>query len=396
MTLRNFFSRKWLGAWLAAAGMIASGAGSAFAGDKCGCNVGPCEQASTCDPGCEDEGGCFSMMNLFGEDGEGSSLNFGGWTQWGYYSETNGMFFDNDNRQFKNHQSWLYAEKVADGSEGFDWGFRADLMYGQDADDTQAFGSNPGSWDYLNGWDRGYGYGWALPQAYAEVAFGDLSIKAGHFYTLLGYEVVPATGNFFFSHAYTMFNSEAFTHTGALATYSASDDVTLYAGWTMGWDTGFRQNNGGSSFLGGFSTALGEDAKLTYITTAGDFGAIGEGYSHSIVLDLTLTEDLNYVIQSDLLDTRDSALGINTETIGLNQYLFYTLTDEVKLGGRVEWWKRDGISHYGITGGVNIRPIENLVIRPEVRHDWAPAGNTVDPAGKSNFTTFAADVILSF
>ena len=96
------------------------------------------------------------------------------------------------------------------------FGFRADLMYGQDADDTQAFGNPPGTWDYLNGFDEGAGYGWAIPQLYGEVALGEhVTVKAGHFYTLVGYEVVTAPDNFFFSHAMTMFNSEPFTHTGS-------------------------------------------------------------------------------------------------------------------------------------------------------------------------------------
>ncbi len=48
-----------------------------------------------------------------------------------------------------------------------------------------------------------------------------------------------------------MFNSEPFTHTGVLGTYTGNDDVTLYGGWTLGWDTGFDQFDGGSNFLGG-------------------------------------------------------------------------------------------------------------------------------------------------
>ena len=61
---------------------------------------------------------------------------------------------------------------------------------------------------------------------------GDLSIKAGHFFTLIGYEVVGATGNFFYSHAFTMNNSEPFTHTGVLGTYDLGDGYTSYFGWT--------------------------------------------------------------------------------------------------------------------------------------------------------------------
>jgi hypothetical protein len=65
-------------------------------------------------------------------------------------------------------------------------------------------------------WDNGK-YGWAAPQSYIQLNKGDWDIKIGHFFTLVGYEVIPKTGNFFYSHSYTMFNSEPFTHTGALA-----------------------------------------------------------------------------------------------------------------------------------------------------------------------------------
>ena len=146
------------------------------------------------------------------------------------------------------------------------------MMYGIDANDTQAFGNPNGSWDFDNGFDHG-SYGWAIPQAYFEVALGDsLSIKAGHFYTLVGYEVVTAPDNFFYSHAMTMYNSEPFTHTGVLATAGMGDNVTLYGGWTLGWDTGFDQLNNGSSFLGGVGLTLTDDAAVTYIATAGNFG----------------------------------------------------------------------------------------------------------------------------
>ena len=91
----------------------------------------------------------------------------------------------------------------------------------------------------------------AIPQLYVEAGYGDLSVKAGHFYTIIGYEVVQATGNFFYSHAYTFNFSEPFTHTGVLATYNANDNVTVYGGYTLGWDSGFDDN--GDAFLGGIS-----------------------------------------------------------------------------------------------------------------------------------------------
>ncbi len=95
---------------------------------------------------------------------------------------------------------------------GFDIGGRIDYIYGTDGPDTQAFGIDNDHWD--NGWDNGNDYGSAIPQLYMEAGYGDLSVKVGHFYTIIGYEVVQAPDNFFYSHAYTMYNSEPFTHTG--------------------------------------------------------------------------------------------------------------------------------------------------------------------------------------
>ena len=64
-------------------------------------------------------------------------------------------------------------------------------MYGTDGYDTQAFGNDPGEWDFQNGFDHGR-YAFAIPQLYGVLEKGDLSIKFGHFFTLVGYEVVPA------------------------------------------------------------------------------------------------------------------------------------------------------------------------------------------------------------
>lgn len=300
---------------------------------------------------------------LFPENPWGTKV--GGWVQAGYHNKSDGRFNSHPDRLHA-HQTWLYAEKVANGECGWDWGFRADFVYGVDAQDTQAFGNNPGRWDFQNGFDHG-DYGWAIPQAYAELAKGDLSIKIGHFFTLVGYEVVTAPDNFFYSHAYTMYNSEPFTHTGAVATYGVSDALTVYAGWTLGWDTGFDQFDQGSNFLGGFSYALSDNVTMTYILGFGNLGWRGEGYNHSVVFDVALTEKLNYVFQTDYVDTDTD---VANDDVGINQYLFYQLNNCWAVGGRFEWWKRDGASLYEATAGLNWKPRPNFVMRPEIRYNW--------------------------
>jgi len=370
-------------------------------GSSCGCqsacDCGAAEGAC----GCEDDacGGCGAgggTCFLFGPNEAAEAfpgdnvlgMKIGGWFQAGYHNkQTPNSAARGDLGAFNDvpgtinlQQSWIYAERVANGEDGWDWGFRGDLVYGTDAQKTQAFGGD--DWD--NDWDNGV-YGWALPQAYFEIANGRTSVKVGHFFTLVGYEVVTAPDNFFYSHSLTMFNSEPFTHTGALATWTG-DNITLYGGWTAGWDTGFEQFNDGSNFLGGFSVNLLEDVAFTYILTAGNFGRRGDdGYSHSLLFDVTLTDNLTYILQSDFV--RVDSTG--DEDVGINQYLIYSFNDCIGVGARVEWWQDDFASQYEATFGVNVRPHANFVLRPEIRHDWNPGANF-------DQTTFGIDGIFTF
>ena len=373
-------------------------------GDGCGCGSSVCGGGgllSGMGPGIV-EG--FALADILGFD----AIDVGGWTQFGYHdlptplstTFNEGLSFNDVPNQLNLHQQWFYMGKEADGSNGFDWGFRADFIYGTDAQKTQAFGNTPGVFD--EDWDFGE-YGWAIPQLYGEIAINDLSVIVGHFFTLVGYEVVTAPDNFFYSHALTMFNSEPFTHTGVLTTYSGFENLTLYNGWTLGWDTGFDQYNGGADgqhgniYLGGFSASLLDAVTMTYICTFGDFGfnndtANGGGagdsdYSHSVVFDVTLTDRLNYVFQTDYKKVDNTANTV--EDLGINQYLFWQWNDIVSFGTRMEWWKHDDVDYNEVTGGVNIKLLDNLVMRPEYRKDWVPANSFEQ-------NTFGCDFILTY
>ena len=363
-----------------------------------------CDGCDGCDCGAGVGGGLcgFTLAGLLGMDD--SPITIGGWTQIGYHDRNtplsvarNDLLAFNDlPSQVNLHQQYLYLGKEADGSKGFDIGGRVDFLYGTDAQKTQAFG-NPGAQFRDQGTfdaslDHG-DYGFAIPQLYGEVAIGDLSVIVGHFYTIVGYEVVTAPDNFFYSHSLTMFNSEPFTHTGVLTTYSGFDNITLYNGWTLGWDTGFDNANGGTSYLGGVGIELTDALTFTYITTYGNFGLRDNGnddsYSHSCVLTAGLTDNLQYVLQSDYLRIDNPGGGILQDQVGINQYLFFSLTDIVSLGGRMEWWKNDGTSNYAATGGMNVRLGESLIWRPEYRKAWSPGGGYDDEI-------FGMDMILTY
>lgn len=319
-------------------------------------------------------------------------IKIGGWFQLGYHTEGSRLpnrraitspggtgLFNNRPNEVQLQQAWVYAEKEADtGGCGWDWGFRIDYVYGTDGPNTQAFGSVDGHWD--TSWDNGpndLGYGSALPQVYATLAYNNLTVKAGHFYTIIGYEVVAAPDNFFYSHAFTMNNNEPFTHTGVLAEYNYSDTITAWGGWTQGWDTGFS-DNGGSSFLGGVSWAATDALTLTYTVVAGDFGRddkfVGDGsdddaYMSTILADFTISDKMNYVFQFDYQDNQ-IGLGGNGKQWAFVNYLFYTINDCWKVGARYEHGENSSnqdVNSY--TVGLNWTPHTNLIVRPEYRND---------------------------
>lgn len=393
--------------------------------------AGCCAPASVCDDGCADPcgdiiadgcgDGCGEGCgNLFGESGNG--IEIGGWTQFGYQNKADGAFtgngaFNNVNfgggfsnatewGKFNLNQQGLYIGKTADGSNGVGLGFRAEVIYGVDGNEAQSFGNNPGRWDFANGFDHGT-YEWALPQMYAEVAMGDLSIKAGHFYTTVGYEVIPSYGNFFLSRQLTFYNSEPFTHTGVLATYKASDNLQILGGWSAGWDTGFDRFANGSNLLTGLIYTLSDTASFTYMAAYGDFGARGSGAINSFIVTNNWSDKLTSIHQLDVLGTDANNGGADFQTTGVADnstgqinYLLYTLTDEIKAGVRQEWYKADGTSYNTMTYGFNITPMENLVVRPEIRHMWAPgANNSAAAPGHDtlfNSTVFGIDAVVTY
>ncbi len=404
-------------------------AGEASCCESCVPTAESCGGCGTCG-GCD---GCGCGVANWWELGDPWTLNgalygdceptipIAGFFDFGWQSDHDGAFTGNgpflDDHEWKNFnlmQMYLYSEKVADGSCGLGWGYRADLVYGVDGNEAQSFGNNPGTWDFANGWDHGT-YEWAMPQLYGEVAYNNLSVKIGHWYTLIGYEVVPATGNFFLSRQINFYNSEPFTHTGAIATYKANDKLSVHGGYILGWDTGFDQLNQGSAGHVGFSYAFSENTSFSYHNLFGDFGWRANGDVQCFILTQNWTERFSTVHQFDILGTDNgtdpvapggnfAVDGIPGDSTGFINYAFYEINDNLKAGTRVEWYKADGISYYTWTYGVNIKPHANLIVRPEVRHLWAPGSQTGAPGSIAsnvrdvygNATVFGIDAIVTF
>ena len=312
----------------------------------------------------------------------------------------------------------------------WDLGGRVDLLFGTDYFFTTATGletHQDGSpkWNSGDG-PRGAGaalYGLAMPQLYAEVfaPIGNgLSVKLGHFYTIMGYESVMAPENFFYSHAYTMQYGEPFTHTGLLAAYNVSP-FGFQAGFTRGWDT-WEDPVGNLAFLGGVKWTCPDGCTtVAFSLHTGDEDADGDNRTaYRLVCTRRLNRFLTYVLQHDLGVEQNAAIKPTGPDkamwYGINQYLLCDATEDVTIGLRIEWFRdqdnarvlgipiatqTDGGNYFALTAGLNWKPRRNITFRPEIRWDHS---NVAGPPAFSrrifnDFTdtdqlTIAADLIF--
>ena len=340
----------------------------------------------------------------------------GGWLAWGGYANSHGikgrngnvpLGFNNIANQVQLHQAWIYAERPL-VEEEVAWGYRIDFMFGTDGPDTQAFGDD--SWD--GSWDTSSEYGFAMPQLYFQASWAGWRAKIGRFYTIIGYEVVQAPDNFFYSHAYTMYYNEPFTHTGFLFDRNITDDWKIYAGWTAGWDSGFANRFGGSTFLGGVSYTPNDNFAMTYTVSAGDSGVDLPGsnsvYMQSLILDFAFGNGWNYIFQTDYqYRESDSALSpgvFDSHQYGINQYLIKKINCRWSAGARMETFyagtgngpplnppiATPGSHFNALTFGLNYRPSNSMLVKPEVRYDWVdsdgpPGGPFANGTKRSQF-----------
>src|SRR5436190_16231650 len=216
--------------------------------------VQSCDGGSACDSGCDDDC-CCRRINwpcgcLLEDLGEAHSLSnrcglqCRGITAGGYLAQSyvwnpyqpndrfNGPLTWTDRaNDYQMNELYFFAGRAANtGGCGTDWGWRTDMLYGTNY-----------RWDTSAGfethWGNGQFYGLAVPALYAEVAYNDLTIKAGRFISPVGFYTVGQGNNFFSYIPYTYQYGEPFTHTGIWANYKASDDLVIGGGITHGWDS---------------------------------------------------------------------------------------------------------------------------------------------------------------
>jgi hypothetical protein len=390
--------------------------------------------ASCCDPAAEEEE-MWSLTSIF-DDGCGGNwmtdngLKVGGSTVQSFtwnWSSPNDRFngpvtWTDRSNEYQLNQQWLYLEKATDTSENdLDVGGRVDINYGTNYRWMTSAGLED-RWS-LNT-NRSF-YGLAIPQMYGEVAYKDVKVKAGHFASPVGYLGLDMSANAVNTLPYTYQYGEAFTHTGAIATWQVSENLSVGSGFTRGWDN-WDGSGAGSPNLGYIGTAnytIDECSSLALVVlwsrewnnkVDGDGNIDYSGrYLQTLVYQRKLSEELTWVFQTDYGHQGNTAdfsgardIG-DSDWYGINQYLLWQQTDKVTWVGNFEWFRDEngyrvgpflptpttpgsatrGLAaprfgyagnFYQVTVGPKWMPTKNLYIRPNLRFDWY-SGESLNP-----------------
>ena len=342
-------------------------------------------------------------------------IDFGGWVSAGFSwnmgdpaDNSNGpVTFNDKDLEFMVNQVNLFISEEATAGDNYDLGFRADVMYGTDSRFTQATGLD----DELVADEHSSRYDLAIPQLYAElyapIANG-VTIKAGHFYTIIGNEVVTSPDNFFYSHAYTMQYGEPFTHTGFLAETAVTDSINIRLGSVLGWDHFNGPTDGANdewNFIGGADWTSADGAtSLTLATVIGDSdGTSGlERWVYSVVATHDLSDSLHLLLQHDQ-GLQEVAGGDDQEWYGLNGYITYDVNEKTSVAVRSEWFADpsgartgNGTEYYAVTAGVNYAVTDYFKIRPEFRYDTTTGNTAFDGGNRDDQFLISTDLVLTF
>lgn len=279
-----------------------------------------------------------------------------------------------------------------DPSEAYPFGFGLVVTGGEDSRKNHALGIFRGDDDVFPFRDT--------PPIDLQEAYGSfriplgsgLTIKAGKFVTLLGYEVIESPNNLNFSRSFMFGLAIPLTHVGALVSYAPTEWLSLTAGPVVGWDVA-KDNNSGMSVMGQIALTPMKDLStaLNFIT-----GPEQSGNSHNMrtVLDWTLnyTGIKNLTLGANVdygWEYKEPTLvgaGLSDTTArwwGVAGYAAYDWTEQLRTSVRGEFFRdADSARTLGraaglktdlweVTATVQYKIWKGLVARVEYRHDQA-------------------------
>lgn len=268
-----------------------------------------------------------------------SNIVVPGWVDVSYqHLDGTGQFANGSlDRVFDARQNSLSVHQVAvtvayQPKEGF--GALVNLIAGQDADVFAPYDINPGAHSKFD-----------YPQAYIQYATGPLTVIAGRFVTLAGFETIDPRTDSNFSRSILYGFAIPFAHTGVRATVVASDEVALNLGVVNGWDD-LKDTNSAKTLEVGATFA---PVKVVSLTIDGYFGRErvggltelgpeGQRKLVDVIGTWNATSALTAVLNYDWGRQDGGASGNGTARwTGLAGYLNYSINDQWRASLRIEY-----------------------------------------------------------
>jgi hypothetical protein len=350
--------------------------------------------------------------------------------------------------QWMGNQYYFIAEKPLKQDDTVNFGFRMDNMFGNDWQFTYMQGLFNGA--FRNGSFAGYD----MPQLFGEMHLpiltpGGLDIKGGRWYTITGYESVPAADRTLLSVPDSFTYGQPFTHVGVLTTLHVTEKINLFNGSINGWDRWIDQRYLWG-YIGGFNWASPDDKnKLSFATVWGPnqfpsflpanqpiyptgyinvpsvAGLNNPGYhrndrtAFTIVGSHKWTEKLTQFMGTGGAVER-SIPGLGATVIdgvpqsakpkddtwyGYVNMFGYAFNDKLTGVWRSEvFWDTNGARtgllvgdrYYEMTLALRYKPKNWLLIRPEARYDWSQFHRAYSNDTRKSQFTLGIDVLLLF
>src|SRR5438093_6831740 len=280
-----------------------------------------------------------------------------------------------------------------DPSERYPFGFGVVLTAGQDAQKNHALGifrDSDDAFPFRNtpAFDLEEAYG-----SYKIPLGSGLTVKAGKFVALLGYEVIESPNNLNFSRSFLFTFGIPLTHVGALLSYSPLPWLSLTAGPVVGWDVA-RDNNSRMSVMGQVAVSAVKDLALSLNWITGPEQAHQNSNPRTVldfvanytgIKNLTLGLNVDYGWEED--EATLAASGTRGDPSaswwGWAGYVAYDWTQALRTALRLEYFKdaqsvRTALAPLGtktdlfeVTATVQYKIWKGLTGRVEYRHDSA-------------------------
>ncbi|MBI5633277.1 MAG: porin [Nitrospirae bacterium] len=213
-----------------------------------------------------------------------------------------------------------------------------------------------------------------------------LKLRFGKYVTYFGAEVIEAKDNPNYSRSLLFNYAIPFTHTGLMASYSFTDQLSANLHIVNGWDN-TSDNNKGKTV--GLSVGYAPMEQLSmYFNTCYGPEQLDNNSNNRFLFDWVATikpmKNLSLVLN---VDYAKEEMGSHVEDVkwyGYAAIAKYDFNDRYSIAVRGEYFNdHDGVrtgikqSMKEVTITPEIRLANGIILRPEYRHDWAEE-NTFD------------------